>query len=131
MNPPRIYLIDGNNVMGQRVGWHRDRAGARRRLVREVSSFCRSRGVEAIKAVVVFDGSPGADEAAGRIVGGVRVVFAGPGSDADGRIVELASTMAGEGGLLAVTSDRELRERLAEHGVRSIRSGEFRRMLGD
>ena len=49
------YLVDGNNVMGQRVGWHRDRAGARRRLVDELQRFARRSGD---RIEVVFDGVP-------------------------------------------------------------------------
>ena len=39
------YLVDGNNVMAQRVGWHRDKAGARRRLLGELARFAREAGV--------------------------------------------------------------------------------------
>jgi chloramphenicol 3-O-phosphotransferase len=39
------YLIDGNNVMAQRVGWHRDKPGARRRLLEELARFAREAGV--------------------------------------------------------------------------------------
>ena len=33
------YLVDGNNVMAQTVGWHRDRAAARKRLIRDLARF--------------------------------------------------------------------------------------------
>jgi predicted RNA-binding protein with PIN domain len=126
------YLIDGNNVMGQRVGWHGARAGARRRLVGEVERLC---GLRAVSAVVVFDGSPVMGESSSptdNLEGlgpGTHVVFAGPDTDADSRIVALAATAPSPAEVLAVTSDRNLRERLAEHAVRVVRSGEFRRLL--
>ena len=49
------YLIDGNNVMGQRVGWHRDRVRARRELLEDVARFARAKRVS---VSVVFDGAP-------------------------------------------------------------------------
>ena len=99
------YLVDGNNVMGQRVGFHRDRAGARRRLVDELQRFAR-RGGDTVE--VVFDGTPspgrlpgppsegqGRDAPAGLREGGVRVTYAGRGADADTRIRELVGRAEG------------------------------------
>src|SRR5919199_1223351 len=45
------YLVDGNNVMAQRVGWHRDKPGARRRLLGELARFARDAD-ERIKGLV-------------------------------------------------------------------------------
>lgn len=115
-------------MIGQRVGWHRDRRGAERRLLKELSEL-RSR--EGIGITVVFDGRPPEDIADGDLVEDVRVFFAGPRTSADDRIFELAEETANPESLLAVTSDRTLAARLDALGVRTLRSGAFRRMLGD
>jgi predicted RNA-binding protein with PIN domain len=120
------YLVDGNNVMGQRVGWHRDKAGARRRLLAELTELAREVG-EPVD--VVFDGLPDDDHPDGSTVGGVRVYYAGRGSDADTRIRRLVEDAPEREGLKVVTSDRRLAEDVRRHGVQVIRSGQLRRRL--
>src|SRR2546423_13843187 len=73
------YLIDGNNVMGQRVGWHRDKAGARRRLLGELARFARVSGVT---VEAVFDGAPDEFFPGGSEFLGGGVFFAARGSNA-------------------------------------------------
>ena len=121
-----MYLIDGNNVMGQRVGWHRDKPSAQRRLLRETSEWVLAEGEEAI---VVFDGRPLSDVSDGDLLDGVTVFFARPGSDADNRIVELAEAVTDRSEIVAVTSDRLLADSLRLLGVGIMRSGRFRKML--
>ena len=53
-------MVDGNNVMGQRVGWHRDRAGARRRLAGELERFAEWVG-EAVEVVLAPQAAPPAN----------------------------------------------------------------------
>ena len=120
------YLVDGNNVMGQRVGWHRDKPGARRRLLSELARFAREAGatVEA-----VFDGAPDEFFPDGSYFMGVRVFYAGRGSDADARIKELVEGSRERRTLKVVTSDRALSDYVRRCGARVIRSGEFRRRL--
>ena len=62
-------------------------------------------------------------------VDGVKVYFARPGSNADERIVELAQEVTEPEQVLAVTSDRELSDRLQSLGLRTMRSGRFRSQL--
>jgi predicted RNA-binding protein with PIN domain len=120
------YLVDGNNVMGQRVGWHRDRAGARRRLIGELARFARS---EDVPVEVVFDGSLDGPIPDGSTFGGVRVHYAGRGSDADRRIEELVEQSPDPGSLTVVTSDRRLADAVRRLGAHVIRSGQLRRHL--
>lgn len=120
------YLVDGNNVMGQRVGWHRDRAGARRRLLGELARFVRLSGTP---VSVVFDGAPDAAAPDGALVDGVRVHYAARGADADGRIVDLVERAPAGQVPVVVTSDRQLAERVRRRGARVVRSGELRRSL--
>src|SRR5919206_5183461 len=120
------YLVDGNNVMAQRVGWHRDRAGARRRLLGELARFAREAGVT---VEAVFDGAPDEFFPDGSYFMGVRVFYAERGRDADARIKELVESSRERRTLKVVTSDRALADYVRRCGVEVIRSGEFRRRL--
>ena len=120
------YLIDGNNVMGQRVGWHRDKAGARRRLLGELARFARGAGVT---VEAVFDGAPDEFFPDGSSFMGVRVFYAARGSNADERIKELVESSRERRTLKVVTSDRALADYVRRCGVEVVRSGEFRRRL--
>ena len=123
---PMTYLVDGNNVMGQRVGWHRDKAGARRRLIGELARYVRLTG-DGVD--VVFDGAPDEGVADGARVDGVGVHFADPGSDADSRIRQLVQAVPDRPSLIVVTSDRRLVERVRELGATVTSSGSFRGRL--
>jgi predicted RNA-binding protein with PIN domain len=120
------YLVDGNNVMAQRVGWHRDKAGARRRLMGELSRFARGAGVT---VEVVFDGAPEDFFPDGSYFMGVRVFYAERGSDADSRIKEFVEASRERRTLKVITSDRALADYVRRCGVEVIRSGEFRKRL--
>ncbi len=120
------YLVDGNNVMGQRVGWHRDKPGARRRLLNELARFARASGVT---LGVVFDGAPDDSLPDGSDYGGVRVLYAARGSDADARIKQLVENSRERRTLKVVTSDRDLAAYVRRCGAAVVSSGEFRRRL--
>lgn len=120
------YLIDGNNVMAQRVGWHRDKAGARRRLLGELARFAREAGVT---LEAVFDGAPDEFFPDGSYFMGVRVFYAERGADADARIKQLVEASRERRTLKVVTSDRALADYVRRCGVEVIRSGDFRRRL--
>ncbi|HEU4597491.1 MAG TPA: NYN domain-containing protein [Pyrinomonadaceae bacterium] len=122
------YLVDGNNVMGQRVGWHRDKAGARRRLLSELARLARAAGVS---VEVVFDGAPEEHFPDGSSFKGVRVFYAERGSNADERIKRLVEASRERRTLKVVTSDRALAEYVRQCGARVVRSGEFRRRLDE
>jgi predicted RNA-binding protein with PIN domain len=121
------YLVDGNNVMGQRVGWHRDKPGARRRLLSELARFAREAGVT---VEAVFDGAPDEFFPDGSYFMGVRVFYAARGADADTRIKQLVEGSRERRTLKVVTSDRALADYVRRCGAEVIRSGEFRRRLG-
>jgi predicted RNA-binding protein with PIN domain len=120
------YLVDGNNVMGQSPGWHRDRAGARKRLLAEVADF-----VAATKArvTVVFDGAPDEHAPDGSSFRGVRVYYPARGMDADTLILRLVESAVDRRGIVVVTSDRQLAAYCRGAGSRHIRSGEFRKLM--
>ncbi len=122
------YLVDGNNVMAQRVGWHRDKPAARRRLMDEAADFARARGV---KVEVVFDGAPEEFFADGSSYRGVRLFYAERGSNADERIKQLVEASRERRTLIVVTSDRALSDYVRRLGAQVLRSGEFRRRLDE
>jgi predicted RNA-binding protein with PIN domain len=120
------YLVDGNNVMGQRVGWHRDKPAARRRLLGELARFAREAGVT---VEAVFDGAPDEFFPDGSYFMGVRVFYAERGRDADARIKALVEASRERRTLKVVTSDRALADYVRRCGAQVVRSGEFRKRL--
>src|SRR2546423_15503358 len=117
------YLIDGNNVMAQRVGWHRDKRAAQRRLLDELAHFAATKRA---RVTVVFDGAPAEFFPDGASYLGVRVHYAVRGSNADEGIKVLAESARERRTLRVVTSDRALAAYVRRCGVEVITSGEFR-----
>ena len=122
------YLVDGNNVMAQRVGWHKDKRAARRRLLNEVAAFAAAKRV---KVAVVFDGAPEEFFRDGSSYKGVRVFYAERGSNADERIKQQVEESRERRTLIVVTSDRELAAYARNCGAQVLRSGEFRKRLDE
>jgi predicted RNA-binding protein with PIN domain len=120
------YLVDGNNVMAQRVGWHRDKRGARRALMDDLARFALGRRVS---VAVVFDGAPEKHFADGASYKGIRLFYAERGSNADERIKQLVEQSRERRTLLVVTSDRALADYVRRCGAQVIRSGEFRKKM--
>lgn len=127
-----MYLIDGNNLIGQRgkgyEDWFRDKPGSRRRLLDDLARLAR---VKKLRLAVVFDGAPDHSFPDGASFRGVKVFYARQGSDADTRIIEMAEAERNKKNLTVVTSDGKLTARVRVCGVRVVRSGEFRKMLED
>ena len=122
------YVVDGNNVMAQTVGWHRDRAGARRRLIHDLVRFV---AVQRVKLKVVFDGAPDEEFPEGLNYKGVHILYARPGSDADSRIMDLVDKASHKRDLVVVTSDRALASFAKRKAARTMYSGQFRSLLED
>jgi predicted RNA-binding protein with PIN domain len=123
-----VYVIDGNNVIGGRVGWHRDKPGSRRLLLHDLARLARAKK---LRLNVVFDGAPDPQFPDGSSYRGVRIFYARVGSDADSRVVEMVEAERNKKSLVVVTSDRKLTSRVRASGARVMRSGEFRRMLDE
>lgn len=120
------YLVDGNNLMGRRVGWHRDKAGARRRLMEELARYARAARV---RLSVVFDGAPDERFPDGASYRGVRVFYAVRGSDADARIKQMVDASRERRTLFVVTSDRALADYVRRSGAQVLRAGEFEKRM--
>jgi predicted RNA-binding protein with PIN domain len=95
-----MYLLDGNNIMGQRVGWHRDKPAARRRLIDELQRLAERLDTE---ITVVFDAPAGNPP---QRLGRLDVYYARVHETADDSIVDLAKQRREDLRLIAVTSDR-------------------------
>src|SRR5262245_18044802 len=121
-----MYLIDGNNVIGGRVGWHRDKPGSRRRLLRDLARLARTKK---LRLSVVFDGAPDPEFPDGSSYRGVGIFYSRQGSDADARIIEMVEAERNKKNLLVVTSDGRLTSRIRATGARVMRSGAFRQLL--
>src|SRR5499427_9824189 len=120
------YIVDGNNVMGQTPGWHRDKPRARLELLKRLAAFARLRGA---RITVVFDGAPDLEFPEGSAFKGIKILYARKGSSADDRIVELVESSKDPRGITVVTSDRQLGLRVRQRGASVLRSGEFRRQM--
>ena len=123
-----MYLIDGNNVIGGRVGWHRDKPGSRRRLVEDLARLARAKK---LRLSVVFDGAPDPQFPDGSSYRSVRIFYSRQGSNADARIIEMVEAERNKKSLVVVTSDGKLTSRVRACGARVMRSGEFRRTLDE
>jgi predicted RNA-binding protein with PIN domain len=120
------YIVDGNNVMGQVPGWHRDKPQSQRKLLEELALFAR---VMHAAMTVVFDGAPNRDVPEGSAFNGVKVLYADRGSDADTKIERLVESSSNPKGLTVITSDRHLAFLVRSRGATVVRSGEFRKKL--
>jgi predicted RNA-binding protein with PIN domain len=120
------FLVDGNNVMGQTPGWHRDKPGARRRLLGELAAFAANTKT---RVTVVFDGAPDAQVPDGSAFKGVRVYYPPPGGDADSIIERLVGSSRDRRGITVVTSDRRLALDCRAAGAQVMRSGDFRKRM--
>ena len=122
-----LWLVDGMNVIGSRPDrWWNDRDGAVRRLVAELDRFAAATGED---VTVVFDRRP-PDLEPGRHCA-VEVGFASwrGRNAADHEIVRMVAADPDPGGLVVVTSDRRLDERVRELGARVEPSSRFRRRV--
>jgi predicted RNA-binding protein with PIN domain len=120
------FIVDGNNVMGQTPGWHRDKPAARRDLVRRLADFARTKKA---RVTVVFDGEPDRLMPEASAFRGVKILYSDRGSDADTRIKNMVEASSDPRGLKVVTSDRHLAFLVRSRGAAVIRSGEFRRQM--
>ena len=120
------YIVDGNNVMGQTPGWHRDKTKARRQLLEQLADFAKAKKA---RVTAVFDGAPDSMMPEGSAFRGVKVLYADRGSDADTRIERLVESSPNKRGLTVITSDRRLASAVRSSGATVIRSGEFRKQM--
>ncbi|MGW8386154.1 NTP pyrophosphohydrolase [Streptomyces albidoflavus] len=116
--PRPLLVVDGANVVGSVPdGWWRDRRGAAERLRDRLVRVAEEGVAEVagpVEVVLVVEGAARGVEP----VPGVRVESA-PGSG-DDHIVAVAASAAPGQECVVVTADRELRERVAAHGARSV-----------
>lgn len=122
-------MIDAANVIGSRpTGWWRDRPGAARRFVEQLRQAARQGRLHS-PAVVVLEGAARAG-IADDDVDGVRVVHAARSGD-DAVVAQTAAlvapatpsvarTASSAAGVVVVTADRQLGERVRELGAETV-----------
>ncbi|MEJ7616434.1 MAG: NYN domain-containing protein [Pyrinomonadaceae bacterium] len=111
------YLVDGNNLMGQRIG-------ERRVLMDELAAYAQAKK---ISLDVVFDGAPEDHFGDGAGYRGIRVYYAARNSNADERIKRMVEASRERRTLLVVTSDRALADYVRRCGARVVPVKQFRR----
>lgn len=112
----RTVLVDGNNVMGAAAdGWWRDRPAAVRRLAARLRDYAARTGDTVVLALDVPQPDLPEGDADGIVV---RYPHRRGRDAADDRIVELLASGMAEGppGVVVVTSDRGLRQRIGALG---------------
>ncbi len=123
-----LVLVDGYNVTRQSVrGWGELPGDAQRELL-----LTRCRGAArpgGARLHVVFDSAEPEQFVGRRRVEPVTFEFSG-GPKADDRLVEIAERAEPGTGVLTVTSDRELRQRLERVGAVTARSETFLEAIG-
>ncbi len=114
--------------MAQTQGWQRDKAQARRNLLKELAKFSE---IKKNRLTVVFDGKPDDSFPDGASFQGVKVFYSKFGSNADERIKSFVETAKERKTLFVVTSDIELSNHVRSNGVKVIRSDEFRATMDE
>lgn len=114
--------------MAQRVGWHKDKQAARRRLMEDVAVFTQAKKM---RASIVFDGAPDNFFPDSSTFKGVKIHYARQNSNADERIKHLVESSKERKTLTVITSDRALSDYCRRCGARVVRSGEFRQMIDE
>jgi hypothetical protein len=118
----QVLIVDGANVVGSRPdGWWRDRAGAARRLHARLSATALPQD----EVVLVLEGDARRGRRSGQ-QGAVRTVHAERSGSGDDAIVDevVRQVAVGDGrGVLVVTADRQLRDRIETAGASSRSPG--------
>jgi predicted RNA-binding protein with PIN domain len=121
-----MVIVDGNNVMGQRVGWHRNKSAAQQQLIDEVQHIALSQNEPYI---LVFDARPGFTVRDMWNHSLLTIQYARNGSSADELILERVYRHSQDSEVSVVTSDRALTRQIHVLGAKVMPSGAFRRML--
>jgi predicted RNA-binding protein with PIN domain len=112
------YLIDGNNLIGAiRVIDIRDKT-AREKMTRMLGAYQRAKKN---RVTVVYDGPPPDGIRPVTHIGGLRVIYSGPESDADTRIRRIIDESSDPKSLTVVSSDRQVYSHARWRGARAMR----------
>ena len=120
------YLIDGNNLIGAiRVIDIRDSA-AREKMTRMLSAYQRAKNNS---VTVVYDGPPPDGVRPQSYLGKLKIVYAGPGSDADTRIREILERASEPTAFIVVSSDKQVYSHARWLGAQAMRVMPFYKEL--
>ncbi|WP_278261426.1 hypothetical protein [Nocardia sp. AG03] len=125
--PRQLIVVDAANVIGSRAdGWWKDRAGAARRLLADLTELT-ARLPDTTDITVVLEGAakPAADTPTPPRL---KVLLAeGSGDD---KIVEAVAAATTYPDITVVTADRELRTRVTAHNATPVGPSWLRNQLG-
>ena len=120
------YLIDGNNLIGAiRIIDIRDSA-AREKMTRMLSAYQRAKDNS---VTVVYDGPPPDGVRPESHLGKLKIIYAGPQSDADTRIREILERAADPASFVVVSSDKQVYSHARWLGAQAMRVMPFYREL--
>ncbi|WP_406236855.1 hypothetical protein [Nocardia sp. NBC_01009] len=116
-----LIVVDAANVVGSRPdGWWRDRAGAARRLLTQLTSL-KEHLEQPTDVVVVLEGAAKSAVAEQTAPDDLRVVSAdGSGDDAIVGVVAAAAAQDNGRSITVVTADRGLRDRVEPLGAVTV-----------
>ena len=112
------YLIDGNNVIGAIPIIDIRDSGAREKLSQLLSRYQKAKGNS---IVAVYDGPP-PDGSPGELhMGRLKIIYAGPKSDADTRIKNMIREARSPGQWIVVSSDKQVFSYCQWAGAKTMR----------
>lgn len=116
------YLIDGNNVIGATPIFDIHDAGAREKLSRLLSQYQKSKGNS---IVVVYDGPPPDGSPTELSLGKMRIIYAGPKSDADSVIKNKIRDARSPDQWTVVSSDKQVYSYCKWAGAKAMNVRQF------
>jgi predicted RNA-binding protein with PIN domain len=125
------YLVDGYNLARSSGQFKEGSSRETDAVVRYLNRFARLKGT---KVTVVFDGFPqewDRSHSLSSTFDTVKIIYAGAGSDADGRIRKLIASLRNRAGWIVVSSDHAVHGYARASGVRAVRSEEFLRSANE
>ncbi|HUX07422.1 MAG TPA: NYN domain-containing protein [Acidobacteriota bacterium] len=112
------YLIDGNNLIGAiRVIDIRD-AAAREKMTRMLAAYQRAKNNS---VTVVYDGPPPGGVRGKSSIGGLKIIYAGPDTDADTRIRKILDRAREPASYVVVSSDKQVYSYARWRGAKAMR----------
>ena len=120
------WLIDGHNLIGQMPNLQLDDPHDEDKLLQYLRQY-RARTGHPI--TVVFDAGYSYRSAQTKKQGGITIQFAPSGRTADQILMRRMRRIKNPQAYMVVTSDRAVQQAAAQHGIRTLSSGEFAQQL--
>ena len=116
------YIIDGNILLGTVKSLSLDAPGARENLTSIISRYRSKKGNE---ITIVYDGPPPSGMKNNLHLGKLKVIYAGPKSDADSVIKRIVKDAKNPKSYIVVTTDKAVFSYCKWAGAKAIRCDKF------